>query len=627
MSFLQTIKYYLSLTCLLAMLLPFSGCVEMRTAPVEPFYGVNVPPRVQEFRWSNGILPKTLDPALASAPPETDVVRALFEGLTDLNPKTLEPVPAIAVRWEHSDDFRTWTFYLRKNARWTNGEKVTAVDFERSWKRLSEMGEKAAHQELLENIVGGVKPKKVSPATQPTAEPEKSEDGLLNPFQKSTPEKQTPNSEEPNKKTKPTETNEIKTQNWFGVQALNENSLRVWLAEPDKDFPAVAAHPVFRPVYGDGRDFEKIENGTKVITNGAFRLVSIDNGGLAFEKEPTYWNAENVKLEKVKMIPSANAEKALTAYQSGEVDAVTNANFEPLAVKLLVPFQDFRRVTHSALNFYEFNQNHQPFDDRRVREALTISIDRERLTKDELDGVSEPAKNFLPLWQDEEVKMDLEKARQLLREAGFANGEGFPVIKLLVNRNDTQRRVAKVISQMWKRNLNVNTEIIVKDKNEFDSLIASGDFDLVRRGVVLPTTSESVNLLTLFKKPNRNETENENSEISQNPSIETEKTTSASDNESNANNTAGKTPYSLKNLPELSPFDKEPEQNVPTATPVLSKETILTKEKAIEELPAIPLYFSTSFSLVKPYIQGFDTNLLDASSLKTVEIETNWREK
>src|SRR5215510_2903598 len=105
-----------------------------------PYYGKVVVPRAQQFRWSEGGLPQTLVPAFAAAPPDTDAVRALVEGLTDYDPRTLAPIPAVATRWESSGDGRVWTFYLRDNARWSNGEKVTAQDFVRSWERTLKIG-------------------------------------------------------------------------------------------------------------------------------------------------------------------------------------------------------------------------------------------------------------------------------------------------------------------------------------------------------------------------------------------------------------------------------------------------------------------------------------------------------
>src|SRR5215210_4122519 len=137
---------------------------------VEPYYGKVLVPRAQEFRWSDGGLPQTFDPALAAAPPDTDAVRAIFEGLTDYDPHTLSPVPGVAARWESSSDNREWTFYLRQDARWSNGEPVTARDFINSWQRTLQLGERAPHAHLLENIAG-VKPVAASPATPAAATP------------------------------------------------------------------------------------------------------------------------------------------------------------------------------------------------------------------------------------------------------------------------------------------------------------------------------------------------------------------------------------------------------------------------------------------------------------------------
>src|SRR6185295_20195143 len=135
---------------LLVLAVTLTGCFTGQTTST--YYGKVVVPRSQEFRWSDGGLPQTFDPAFAAAAPDTDVVRALFEGLTDYDPKTLQPIPAVAKRWESSSDNRIWTFYLREDARWSNGESVTASDFVRSWDRTFRIGQLAPHTELLGNI-------------------------------------------------------------------------------------------------------------------------------------------------------------------------------------------------------------------------------------------------------------------------------------------------------------------------------------------------------------------------------------------------------------------------------------------------------------------------------------------
>src|SRR5436309_7710415 len=136
-------RFSIFCSLILAACLVHTGCF----ANSEPstYYGKVITPRAQEFRWSNGGLPQTFDPAFAAAPPDTDAVRALFEGLTDYDARTLKPVPAIATHWESSENGRVWTFYLREDARWSSGETVTAVDFVRSWQRTLKLGDLAPH--------------------------------------------------------------------------------------------------------------------------------------------------------------------------------------------------------------------------------------------------------------------------------------------------------------------------------------------------------------------------------------------------------------------------------------------------------------------------------------------------
>lgn len=579
-------------------------------------------------------MPKSFDPAQAAASPETDVIRAIYEGLTDTDPKTLQTVPAVATEWKSSEDFKTWTFTLRKDARWSNGERVTAKDFARSWKRLAALGDKVAHRELLRNIVG----LKSAAAEIPSAIPGDAEDSVIFSPEVFSPTKNLPayqsNSNSalaaPSASPSPTAANtatavsktvaEKPLEPPFGVTAVDNYTLEVALIKPDKDFPALIAHPIFRPIYGDGKNFETDKLDADVVTSGAFRVTSVGQDGITLDRAEKYWNRGAVELERVRFVPTENAEKALAAYRAGEVDAVTNADFAPLALKLLTPFEDFRRTPHSAINFYEYNRKQPPFDDYRVREALAIAIERERLTEDEMDGASVSALSFLPIEKAGAGKLvqNAQRAKMLLTESGFPNGENFPTVKLLINRNNMQQRIARSVAKMWKRTLNIETEIVVRDAKEINDAWATGEFTLLRRGVVLPTASETVNLQAIFAQPDElpnsaaiaenSQTTTENSQTGGNPNADT----SVSPPEQ---------PKTEATLPAAN------DENLIAAAPVKEGATILSEEQAISELPAIPLYFPTSFSLVKPYIEGFDTNILDAPSLKTVKINNSWQPK
>jgi len=245
---LSIINYRFKVCLLFVLSIFLYSCEEIQTPKTEPFVSEkNLPPLKQEFRWSNGKLPKSFDPARASAAPETDVVRALFEGLTDVDAKNLEPTAAIATEWSASEDFRLWTFKLRQDVKWSNGESLTALDFVRSWKRLAELGEKVSQRQLLKNIVGmnteDVLPVFAdeenehldSPSGSNSAEKEPSDFvGLSN-------SNTTALSKSPAKVEKKT-----KSKAKFGVEAVEKFTLQVTLIHPDKDFPRLVAYPICR---------------------------------------------------------------------------------------------------------------------------------------------------------------------------------------------------------------------------------------------------------------------------------------------------------------------------------------------------------------------------------------------
>jgi len=226
-----------------------ASCTQLKQPQPEPFFAETAAPPKQELRWSNGKSPKSLDPAKAAAAPETDIARALYEGLTDLDPRTLEAIPAAAEKWEPSEDNRTWKFFLRDDAVWSNGKKVTADDFVRSIKRLAEPGTETAHKDLLTNFRGlSLQPK--------VAEP--------NPVQDTVAANVSPSSPTPS----PSATPVVPER---GITAESPTVLRIELIHPDKDLPKLLAHPIFRPVFAST---EKDDPKTAPITNGPFKLAS-----------------------------------------------------------------------------------------------------------------------------------------------------------------------------------------------------------------------------------------------------------------------------------------------------------------------------------------------------------------
>lgn len=569
MRFIKVQRTLVTLTAAAALLF-VSACTQLKQPEPAPYFAETPPPPKQELRWSNGKSPKSLDPAKAASAPETDIARALYEGLTDLDPRTLDAVPAVAERWESSDDKRIWRFYLRKDAVWSNGKPVTPDDFVRSWKRLKTLGEDTAHRGLLVNF------KNLEANVKPLASP--------TPAQTNT-NTSTPATDAPATVPPPVPVKE-------GVVAESETVIRVDLIHPDKDLPKLLAHPIFRPVFDEPGADQKA-----AVTNGPFMLSSLSDEGVILDRSDSYWNRESVKLERVSFVAAASPEKALEEYQAGKVDAVSNAEFSPAALKLLEPFDDFRRTAYNALNLYEFNASKTPFSDRRVRQALALAIEREKLTEGELQGTTRIADTFLPSASSTERRLaiDIPRAKDLLDEAGFPDGEGFPKVRLLINRNETQQRVAKAVAEMWKQNLNIDTELIVKEQAELDQLRLAGDYDLIRRNVVFPTADETASMFSMFGMPTGTGAD---PMLSPPPTIDPSSESSSSG--PSATNSS------------IGPIPPGPAK-------------ILTNDDALYELRAIPLYFPTSYHLVKPYVKGFDGNALDAPSLKTVEIDATWR--
>jgi oligopeptide transport system substrate-binding protein len=261
------------------------------------------------------------------------------------------------------------------------------------------------------------------------------------------------------------------------------------------------------------------------------------------------------------------------------------------------------------LTFYDFNTTRPPFNDRRVRQALSLAVDRQRLSADTLGGATEAAVRFLPVTGEDGadaggrgVSFDADAARRLLAEAGFAGGNNFPRIRLLVNRNEQHRAVAAAIASMWRNALGVETEIVLRNWGDYEAALLSGDYDVARRSMVMQTVDEESNMLAMFDPARLNFV-----------------TTTETGGGAEANASPGTRP--------APPGEANPVAAAPNSSPsgVTQPQPILSEQQALEELPAIPIYFASSYALVKPYVAGFDSNLLDAPSLQHVRIDTNWQ--
>ncbi|HEX5706288.1 MAG TPA: ABC transporter substrate-binding protein, partial [Pyrinomonadaceae bacterium] len=250
-----------------------------------------------------------------------------------------------------------------------------------------------------------------------------------------------------------------------------------------------------------------------------------------------------------------------------------------------------------------------------------LALDIERLSHDTMGGATSPARRFNPLEavsakEGEEgaakggaekgsavepLRQDIARAQRLLGEAGYPGGANFPVIRLLVNRNEQQRILANAVRAMWQTNLGVKTEVVVRAWGEYEAMLGAGDFDVARRSVVMQTTGEESLMTAIFGR--------------QQHEPELLDTQDAQGAEAATPLVAGTESAGVGNAQELAPAPK----------PSPTRPLFTSEAEALRELPAIPIYFPSSYSLVKPYVQGFDTNPLDVPSLKRVRIDTHWR--
>jgi ABC-type oligopeptide transport system substrate-binding subunit len=595
------------------------------------FYGRVALPRAQELRWSDGGLPRVFDPARAAAPPDTDAVRALYEGLTDYDPLTLAPVSADAYRWESSGDSRVWTFYLRNDARWSNGDPVTATDYLHSWQRTLRLGDDAPHADLLSNLTEVAEARHEARESSSKSDADRNDKTQATTGQASNQAGNTTNvltrskleetgkREQRAKRATPVDPH-------LAVEAVDEHTLRVSLRRPDPNLPVLLAHTIFRPVHSsiladELKPSEPLQpapsqtSGSRghgeIITNGAFRLSETTDDGVVLERQPDYRDASNVALERVRFVNEPDAETALREYRDGKIDVVTNANVEPAGLKLLASYQDFERTTFGSLTYYDFNSARPPFDDVRVREAFALAVDRKRLSQDTLGGSTVPAEKYLPTQASagddkpseaeasESARAfgyDPARARRLLAEAGYPGGNGFPRIRLLLNRNEQHRQVAEMVVEMWHDVLGVETEIEAKSWDEYETRLRAGEYDVAKRSLLMQTPDEEQTIAALFP-PDRFAFS-----ASEDISTSESATSTTGPGSSRANNSAAHVKPPTLRAPELA-----------------------NEAQALKEVPAIPIYFASSFALVKPYVQNFDNNLLDIYSLKRVRIDTDWR--
>ena len=370
----------------------------------------------------------TLDPQLMTLASDMHVARALFEGLLSPDPKDLHPVPGVAESWEMSKDGLTYTFHLRPEARWSNGERLTAGDFVFSYKRIlsAALGSESAN--FLYVIKNGAAYHK----------------------------------------------KEIEDFSAVGVRALDDHTLQFTLENRTPYFLTLILNPAWYPVHEktllqcgaiDQRDSSWTQVG-RIITNGPFVLKSLKpDEKIILEKNLHYWGAKDVRLRKIHflLIPDMNTEER--AFRDHQLHITENVPF-PQILKYVKKHSPHLKISpYLGTYCYVYNTTQAPLNDVRVRKALSMAINRRIIVgTDRVMCKYRAAYTFVPentanYTNPKRIVEDIELAKKLLADAGYPNGQGFPKITLTFNTSESHRFNAEVIQEMWKKNLNIDVQL------------------------------------------------------------------------------------------------------------------------------------------------------------------------
>jgi oligopeptide transport system substrate-binding protein len=395
-------------------------------AETSPYFGKVEPPEGQVMRYISGSEPESLDPQVSTGQPEARLYVALYDGLTEYHPESGQPIPSLAERWEPNSDNSEFTFHLRE-AKWSNGDPITAHDFVYSLRRgLSP--EFAARSAYLAYYIRNAQAYNEGKA--------KAED--------------------------------------IGVTAVDNRTLKFTLVQSVPFFPGLVAHQFFRPVPRNviekhGQAWTQPEN---IITSGAFRLQTWKPyNRLILVRNPMFWDAASVKLDQITFYPLEEGTTMMNLYKAGEVDALYN-HIPPAAwIDRLRMTKDHMDKPEAAIDYYMFNTTKPPMTDIRVRKAFNMAIDKAGLAA--YQRTIKPLTAFTP----EDIfpgyprpigdPFDAQRARALLAEAGYRDSSGqydpskFPIadVELTYNTTERNRQIAEFVQAQWKQNLNLTVPL------------------------------------------------------------------------------------------------------------------------------------------------------------------------
>ena len=562
---------------------------------------------------------KSIDPALVTGVPEARVITSVFEGLVRYHPRTLEPLPAAAERWEVSPDARRYTFHLRSGAVWSDGSPVVAEDFRWSMRRLLDPLTASQYSYQLWYVRGAKKYARgdVQPGDAVEVELEERPAGAR-PFARGrlvygrlTGKPQAldggvagkayvvaVDGRERRFATVAAAGAEQCLQvlpdfRQVAIRAPDQHTLEIELENPTHYFLSLLATTPLRPVQPKCIETHGYPAWTKpanFVSNGPFLLQSRRiRDRLRLVKNPTYWNRANIHLNVVDVLAIESTVTALNLYLTGKADWV---QYVPNTVisELRRGRKDFRPGPEFSSYFYWINVTRPPLDDVRVRRAMALAVDREEIIRTGSRGGELPLRSLVPPlspgYQSAECPPEnVKEARRLLAEAGYPGGRGLPRLTILYNPLDVNQGIAELIQDQWKRNLGIRVDLQSAEWGAYLNSLHSLDYQIGRAawtGDYLDPNSFLDMLVT-----------------------------------GGTNNNAGWSSPQYDRLIRDAAREVDPKKRLRL---LHEAEVILMRE-----LPVIPLYCRISTNLVRETVKGFYWNVLDEHPLEAMSIDRNAR--
>ena len=527
------------------LVLSLSGCRPAETG----YFGTTTPRHDPAELWINNAgEPEWLDPNKCADGNGGEILWNTFAGLVQAHPATLEPLPEIATHWEVSADGRTYTFHLRPSE-WSDGTPLTAHDFVYSFRRLVDPATASKYATNGHIFRGGAAISRGEAAAETLA-----------------------------------------------VQALDDLTLEVTLENPIPYFLHFLTFYSFMPIPRHlledlatrGIDPELWTRPEHVVCNGPYRMTEWTfRQRMVFEKNARYWDAANVRLERVRLAMVESYTTALNMYAAGEFDwPGSNTSLPAEFLDELARYGDFHRHPYLAVYFYWINTQAPPLDDPLVRRALSLAIDREALVAHVARGGQIPSAALVPdgLAGYEAIPLPLfdpDRARQLLREAGYERPEDLPPVALMYNTSEGHKQVAEAIQQMWKKELGIRVELENQEWKVFLANAEQMNFQICRMG----WTGDYADPFTFLELL----------------------TTECGNNHSAWSNAEYDALLAAANR------ESDPARRL----------AMLREAEALmlEAQPLIPLYVYTRSQLIKPYVRGIEGNHQDRHPWKHIWID------